>query len=425
MLDFTKKFCVLGAGKSALAAALRLKKMGAEVFVSDCGKKSLADLKKLGVDFEVGGHTQKVLECDYLVVSPGIPLSVSIIQKAKEKGCEILSEMELGYRLKPAETKVIAVTGTNGKSTVVSLIKHILDVAGVSSELAGNIGIPITSIDFSQKKVDYLVLELSSFQLELLDNFKADVALFLNFTKDHQDRYSGMFDYFQAKKNIFNNQTEKDKSIVSKEIAGLDLEKTPLFVEDFLQNGAIEVDGFSFVNANPKLLGEHNFINIAFAVLATIGVVQPTKIQEAINSFQPPKHRLEVFAKKNGVTYVNDSKATTIRSTECALDAFSQKVIVILGGSDKGEDFAQLLPKLQEKAKKVFLIGETGKKMATIFGDKIDCEYFQNLENCVSKSKAVAQQGDIVLLSPACASYDMFDNFEQRGEIFKSLVTKS
>ena len=355
MVDFTKRFSVLGAGKSALAAASRLTSLGAMVFVSDSCSKSSLQLEKLGFEFETGGHTAKVLEGDYLVVSPGIRLDIPIIKQAKAQGIKVLSEVELGFLLKPAKTKVIAVTGTNGKSTVVSLIKHILDVGKVRAALAGNIGVPLTSYDLAKENLDYLVLELSSFQLELLDTFKAETALLLNTTCDHLDRYASFGEYVAAKKNIFNHQTPQDKAITSTTIKNLDLKAKTSFVEDFLDGQTIRAAGFSFVNNNPNLLGKHNLTNIAFGVLATIDIVQPSLIQEAIKSFQPLSHRLEVCLVRDDVTYVNDSKATTIDSCLCALDSFSQEVILILGGSDKGEDFSHLLSKLQEKTKKMII----------------------------------------------------------------------
>ncbi len=422
MLDFKKKFAVLGAGKSALAAASRLVKLGAEVFVSDKNQDSASTLQKLGVDFEVGGHSPKVLQCDYLVVSPGIPLSIPIIKEAQEKNIRILSEVELGYLLKPTKTKVIAVTGTNGKSTVVSLIKHILDMGVLKVGLAGNIGFPVTGYDLAQENFDYLILELSSFQLELLDSFKADIALLLNITPDHLDRYADFQEYAKVKKNIFRWQTKNDRAFTSNKLKEFE-SKAPLkFVENFLEGDKVIVGDSVFVNNNPKLLGQHNLQNIAFAVLATLDIVEAPLIQKAIKSFQPLKHRLEVCMGKDGVTYVNDSKATTVDSTLCALESFPQKVILILGGSDKGEDFSRLLYKLTERTKKVFLTGETGKKMLKIFKGKVNCEYLPNLESCVQESKKIAKTGDVVLLSPACASYDSFANFEERGEFFVSLA---
>ncbi len=422
-MDFKdKKVCVLGLGISGLAATKRLLQLGVKVFVSDKSEKSLTELQRLGCEFELGNHSDKVLDNDFIVVSPGIRLDIPILKKARKNGINILSEIELGYLLKPEKTKIIAVTGTNGKSTVVSLIKHILDVGGVKAGLAGNIGFPITSYDLQKEQFDYLVLELSSFQLELLEAFKADIAILLNITPDHLNRYSSFEEYAQIKYNIFKNQSKRDKAIFSNEINRPQISSSCLTMEDFLYGNEIVVNGFAFKNCNKTLLGNHNLKNITFSVLACYNIVPNNLIQKAINSFSPLEHRLEKFYESKGIVFVNDSKATTVDSTLCALQAFSQKIVLILGGSDKGEDFNRLLPLLKEKCKKVYLIGETGKVMFSSFQNDVDCEYVLEFEDCVKKSISSALSGDIVLLSPACASYDMFDNFEQRGRKFKDLV---
>ncbi len=424
-MDFTnKKVCVLGLGISGLSATKRLLQLGAKVFVSDRNDNALSELQKLDCEFELEGHTDKVIDNEFIVVSPGIRLDIPILKKAREDKVKILSEIELGYLLKPTKTKIIAVTGTNGKSTVVSLIKHILEVGGVKVGLAGNIGFPITSYDLQKEQFDYLVLELSSFQLELLDTFKADIAILLNITPDHLDRYSSFEEYSQIKYNIFNNQNKRDKAIFTSTISKHQIDSSCLVMEDYLHGNEIVVNGFIFRNFNKNLLGNHNLKNITFAVLACYGKVPNNLIQEGINKFLPLEHRLERFCEKDGVVFVNDSKATTVDSTLCALQAFEQKIILILGGSDKGEDFNRLLPVLKEKCRKVYLIGQTGKVMYSNFRNAIECEYVLEFEDCVKEAISSTKSGDVVLLSPACASYDMFKNFEQRGKIFKELVKK-
>lgn len=441
MLDIkNKKIGILGIARSGVAAAYKAKELGATVFLSDSKPKNqIADIENIEKDFECefGGHSAKLFDNDLIIVSPGIPLSVPIIKKLQKENKKIIGEIEFGYLVKNSKSKILAVTGSNGKSTTVTLLAHILKESGYNTVLAGNIGKAFTSFPIEKSEIDYIVLELSSFQLELIDKFRANSASVLNITPDHLNRYASMKDYAVAKMNIFKNQTADDISIYNADdkmiYDNLPILKSKTLkfslkskADAFWQNEKIFTPIGEIANNNPNLQGPHNVMNIMAAVLMLRQTgINKEEIEKAISTFTPLPHRLEFVKDINGIKFYNDSKATNTDAVKYALKSFGKNVRIILGGSDKGEDYSILNNDLLNHAKKIYLIGATQRKMESDFKDilsQIDYEKFSDFSTTIKKAYSDSKKGDVILLSPACASYDMFANFEQRGNIFKEVV---
>lgn len=438
MIDVTKtKFSILGSARSGIAAAYKIKEMGGSAFISDYKPDSeIPNAAKLKLDFECefGRHTKRILDCNILIVSPGIPSNLPILEQAKQSGIEIIGEIEFAYRIKASDSKIIAITGSNGKSTTVSLIHHILRIAGYNSVLGGNIGVAATSFPLQNLGIDFIVLELSSFQLELIKHFRADVAAILNITPDHLNRYAGMNDYADAKFNIFLNQKADDLAIlnaddeftnnyeykVNSQLKHFSLkQKTDIF----LDANNIIIDDQKISIKNTTLKGPHNSANIMAAILALSPFQIPQEtFEKALNTFQPLAHRLEFIAKINGVAYYNDSKATNTDSVKYALQSFEKPIRIIMGGAGKGEDYSVLNKYLKKHAKKIYLVGDTRFEMEKAFADIIPLELFENYQPMIEKIHSEAEAGESVVLCPACTSYDMFKNFEERGNYFRKLV---
>ncbi|NQV19526.1 MAG: UDP-N-acetylmuramoyl-L-alanine--D-glutamate ligase [Armatimonadetes bacterium] len=434
-----KRIGILGMAKSGLAAAKKIQELGGIPFLSELKTEenindSLFIKKRFECEFE--GHTEKLFNSDLIIVSPGIPLNIPILQKAKAKKNKLISEIEFGYLLKHPASKIIAVTGSNGKSTTVSLIHHILQTAGYKSILAGNIGNALTSFPIDEKGIDFIVLELSSFQLDLIDTFKADVGVILNITPDHLNRYSSFDDYANSKMNIFQNQTENDLAIINlddntllkfhhkissiKKSFSLKSKADVYFDGNFIIH---QKDKFSLTDT--KLFGPHNIANIMASILAVSYLgINSEIIRKALKTFSPLPHRLEFITQINSVKFFNDSKATNTDSVKFALKSFAKPVRIIMGGSDKEEDYSVLNPLLKKHAKKIYLIGETANKMKEIFISAADISTFTDLKKCIFTAFSEAEKDDIILLSPGCASFDMFNNFEERGYTFKKIVTE-
>ena len=422
-----KRFTIIGAGKSGLSSAKIIKKLGGFVFVSDIKKKGKSEF-----DSEFGFHSRRCLETDYIVISPGVPLKIPIIQEAIKSGITILSEIELGFRL--ARGKIIAITGTNGKSTVSSLITHLLTLQSYKTALAGNIGTAFTSFLGNGEEYDFFVLELSSFQLELLNSFQAESVALINISPDHLNRYSSFDQYKKVKHSIFKRITNSGFAVINADDSQI---KRPNRIkvlsysvkknsDIFLKKGKIVFGEKKIDPSGCKLIGSFNIGNI----MAAIACVSPfiknwERVETDLNSFIPLNHRMEFVRKLDGITFINDSKATTSYSTKCAISSFNKKILLIAGGSQKNEDYSPLIPQIKSGVKKLFLIGETAKEMKqTFLNCNVSIELFTNFELCIKSSYKQAKKGDIVLLSPACASYDMFKNFEHRGEEFKRIVSQ-
>ncbi len=441
LFDTSKRYAVLGLARSGIAAAQKIRELGGTAFLSDSqSQDKISGTAELTQDFECefGGHSDRLFDYDPWIVSPGIPLDLPILQKARAKGIELISEIEFGYRIKASDSRIIAVTGSNGKSTTVSLIQHILKNMGYNSILAGNIGSAFCSHPIERTGIDFIVLEISSFQLDLIDSFRPDVAVLLNITPDHLNRYASFEDYAASKFRIFANQTDDNTAVICLDsepvVANQHLIKarllryslihTPPDCEAWLNKDVIQIGlRHKLPVAELKIRGPHNQANTMAALLAVDALTHDLDFAiHAALGFEPLSHRLEFVAVINGIFFFNDSKATNTDSVKSALTSFDKPIRVIMGGSDKGEDFEVLTPLLKERAQKVYVTGGTLEKMRAAWEGKVDIAGIEDFEDCVRAAFADSVPGDIIVLSPACASFDRFRNYEHRGDFFKELV---
>jgi len=439
MFDENTRFGILGLARSGIAAAYKLKELGFSPFLSEFRSAEYipaADKLKKDFECEFGEHTDRILACTDVIVSPGIPLDIPILKKIEKYKIAIMSEIELGFLIKDASSKIIAITGSNGKSTTVSLIHDILKTSGYKTILAGNIGDAFTSFPIEKPGLDFIVLELSSFQLDLIRTFRADVAAILNLSPDHLNRYDSFEDYAHSKFKIYANQTSGDYAIINLDDEIVNNFKDRIFVDKLhfsLQENSLSdifFDGRKIIFENLKLKvkhlplkGPHNIANIMAAILAVSPFSVPAEdIKAAIEGFKGLEHRLEFVGSLKNVLFYNDSKATNTESVKFALRSFKKPVRIIMGGAGKGEDYSVLNPCLKKTAKKVYLVGETKFEMAETFKNITEIEVFRDFRSAVEKSFADAHRGDTILLSPACTSYDMFNNYEERGNFFKQIV---
>lgn len=440
-----KKIVILGAGESGTGAALLAKAKGLAVFVSDAGKIAAHYKKELSdnhITFEEGGHSwDKVRTADEIVKSPGIPNTHSLIQAVREEGIPIIDEIELASRY--AQAFLVAITGTNGKTTTTHLTYYLLKTAGLNVGIAGNMGKSFAR-QVIKDKFDYYVLELSSFQLEGVRNFKANIAALLNITPDHLDRYGYQFTkYIYAKFSILQNMTANDHFIYFQEDPNIQdyLKVTPIapvkhpisFISSpahgiYEQNGrlycALAKKPFSIaVNATP-LIGKHNRLNtmVAMAIASLVDIDPPT-ITTSLKAFQGISHRLARVATIGGIDFYNDTKATNVEAAAVALSSFDQPIIWIAGGQDKGNDYNNLKPMVKAKVKAMICLGKDNTSLRKAFEGIVPAIYeTQQVEEVVKLALAHGKAGDVVLLSPACASFDLFQNFEERGACFVQAV---
>lgn len=431
------KIGIMGIARSGLAAAGKINELGGIPFLSEF--KAAEKIEGSGniikeFDCEFGGHTERLLECDTIIVSPGISLNVPILKKAKKRNIHLISEIEFGFLVKHLESKIIAITGSNGKSTTVSLIHHILQTAGYNSVLAGNIGMAFCSCPIEKPGINFIVLELSSFQLELIDKFKPNVAAILNITPDHLNRYNSFEDYALVKFNIFRNQDRSDLAILNLDDEMSCKHRNKLDPEYFSLNSKTDIyfDGkkikfdSELINIdNSTIKGPHNIANIMASILAVSPFeVDKNTIEKSLSTFASLPHRLEFVAEVRGVKFMNDSKATNTESVKYALQSFDQPIRIIMGGGGKGEDYTILNPYLKKYARKVYLTGETRLEMKKAFSGSVELAVFEDFEETIRNAFKEASAGEYVVLSPACTSYDMFKNFEERGNRFKEIVLK-
>ncbi len=424
-----KRIIVLGAGESGSGAAILAKEKGFDVFVSDCGtitEPYRALLDQNGVKWEDGKHTEElILNADEVIKSPGIPLTAPLIQKLQAQGTPIISEIEFAARYTKA--KMICITGSNGKTTTTSLIYYILRNAGLNVGLAGNIGNSL-ALQVAHEQLDYYVIELSSFQLDNMYDFKADVAILLNITPDHLDRYDFKFqNYIDAKFRITRNQTADDAFIYWAEDPIIDREMKKL------QLGAtLYPYGFSQPNPLPigedelALKGRHNVLNsMAATIAANVLKIKNEVIRESLKTFQGVEHGRQYVPTVNGVRYINDSKATNVNSCWYALESMTTPTVLILGGKDKGNDYSEIDELVREKCHTLIFMGLHNEKLRDHFGgfglNIIDTD---NLHDAIQGAYNAAHEGDTVLLSPCCASFDLFKSYEDRGEQFMEAVRK-
>jgi len=441
------KVTVLGAGESGVGAAILAKTKGAEVWVSDSGK--IADKQKYlllaeNIPFEEGNHsTEKFFEADLIIKSPGIPEKTEIMKAVRKAGKKVISEIEYAFGFTNA--KIIAITGSNGKTTTTSLIYHILKKSGWNVGLGGNIGQSF-ALQVAKNEYDYYVLELSSFQLDDIEKFRPNVAVITNITEDHLDRYDYSLEkYAAAKFNIIKNLTDRDYFIYNNndDVIEKMLEhyETPATEITFgvkiggpmnaWQEGNIITarmitsrDTFDF--SKLSLRGKHNAMNIMAAVLAVRAIgLPPRYVHLHLPTFQPIEHRIEGVGEVNGVEYINDSKATNVDSAFYALECMTKPVVWIAGGVDKGNDYSPLLPFVKEKVKSLVVLGAGMEKLQAVFGEMIpEIKQANSMQEAVEIASEMAKVGDCVLLSPCCASFDLFKNYEDRGNQFKQAVKK-
>lgn len=441
-----KKLVILGAGESGIGAALLAKQKGFNVFVSsdaDIKKEWKDQLISGAVDYEESGHSENIiLEAGEVIKSPGIPDSKEIIKKIKAKGIQVISEIEFAYRFK-GQSKVIAITGSNGKSTTTALTYHILKEAGLSCAMVGNIGISFAKqVAFDPK--DVYVAEISSFQLDDIITFKPDVAVLLNITEDHLDRYDYKFEnYIKSKFNIIKNQTEQDVFIYccDDEVIMTYMKQhlispnpLPFSMSKQLPQGAFITDAEMHLKWKQEevkmsvedfaIKGKHNQYNTMAAGLASVVMdIRKEKIRDAIATFESLEHRMESAGIIKGVEFINDSKATNVNSTWFALESMVKPVILILGGVDKGNDYSLILELVKEKVKAIVCMGTDNRKIHEAFGKQVELIVnTESAKDAVQSAFHFANKGDVVLLSPACASFDLFKNYEDRGKQFKDAV---
>ncbi len=436
-----KRVTVIGLSRSGQAVVRLLQEAGANVFGSDIS--SPPGIEKLrGIELESGGHTQKALrEAELIVLSPGVPLTLPLLGEARRRGIEVLSEVEVAWWF--ARAPIWAVTGSNGKSTVASLLGHILKLAGWEAAVAGNIGRPLSDVVDKISEKGVIVAEVSSFQLDTVREFSPNVAILLNITPDHLDRYASFQDYARSKKRIFANQTNHDLAILNRDdplVYPLIKElKAKVVTYSIGEGGDSEVgveDGWVVARLSQPmerviklgdipLPGPHNLSNCLAVVAACLaGGLRKEEIVSHLVSFPGLEHRLEVVDTIGGVKFVNDSKGTNVDATRYALLSFPRPILLIAGGRDKGSDFSRLRELIQERVKAVILLGESKEKMASCWQDLVPITKVDSLAQAVWVAYELASPGETVLLSPACASFDMFTDFEERGKVFKEEVRK-
>lgn len=439
-----KRIVVLGAAESGVGAAVLAKKKGFDVFVSDMSKikeryKEL--LNEHEIVWEEERHTEElILNADEVIKSPGIPDGVPIVRKIKESNIPIISEIEFAGRYTHA--KMICITGSNGKTTTTSLIYHILKKAGYNVGLAGNIGNSL-ALQVAEQDFDYYVIELSSFQLDNMYDFKADIAVLMNITPDHLDRYDfNMQNYVDSKMRIVRNQTDQDAfvfwnddPIVSEELSKYNIKARLCPFSEFKSDSVIGyVDADEYVIEGPMpfnmeqeelaLRGKHNLYNsLAAGITADLAGVSNEKIREGLKTFEGVEHRLEKAGRVRGVEFINDSKATNVNACWYALDSMRTPVVLILGGKDKGNDYSEIFDLVREKCIGLVFLGVDNSKLHAAFdGFGIPIADVKSMRDCVDECFRMAVPGSTVLLSPCCASFDLFKNMEDRGEQFKECV---
>lgn len=441
---FGKNILVVGLARSGVAAAEFLAARGARVTVNDARPESelkdAAALREKGVEVFGGGHPRELFEkSDLIVASPGVPLALEPFQQAKAAGVPVISEIELAARF--LRGRLVGITGSNGKTTTTTLIGEILKNAGLPTQIGGNIGTPLISLVETSRGDGFTVVELSSFQLEAVEQLHINVALLLNITPDHLDRYDSMEAYVAAKANIFINQTRDDVAVLNADnewaarmkirtkAREVEFSRVRELEEGIFLRGADIIERSAngervlLTRQEIPLPGDHNVENVmaAFACGVACGASLDS-MRETIRNFKGVEHRLEFVREINGIKFYNDSKATNVDAAIKCLEAFPAGVIVIFGGKDKGSDYAPLAPIVRKRCEHVILIGAAADKIAAALEDTRPLHRAATMLEAVELGLELGRSGDIVLLAPACASFDMFDNYEHRGRVFKEAV---
>ncbi|MBO9572811.1 MAG: UDP-N-acetylmuramoyl-L-alanine--D-glutamate ligase [Chitinophagaceae bacterium] len=442
-----KRLVILGAGESGVGAALLGQQKGYDVFVSDGSaikEKYRKELEENNIRFEEKGHTEElILNADEVMKSPGIPDKAEIVKKIRSKNIPVISEIEFAYRYK-GKSKIVGITGSNGKTTTTSLIYHIFKEAGLDCALVGNIGYSIAK-QVKEDPKEWYVAEISSFQLDDIKDFRPDVAVLTNITEDHLDRYDYKFEnYIASKFRIAMNQTNEDYFIYCEDDPVIDqyLKKhslntnlLPFTMHRELNRGAFIMNEQMTVKTTTEekmqmsvydftLKGKHNQYNtMAAGLAASIVGIRKSKIREAVQSFESLEHRMEFVVTIRGVDFINDSKATNVNSTWYALESMTKPTVLILGGVDKGNDYSMLLDLVKEKVKAIVCLGVDNSKIHAAFQNDINTIIdTASADEAVKEAYKLAEPGDVILLSPACASFDLFNNYEDRGDQFKKAV---
>ena len=441
-----KKIVILGLALSGAAAAKLAVRQGADVFVSDNQdtlelQGTLTELKALGILGELGQHSDQIYDADLWIISPGISQDSELVQKAQSNDIPIISEIEFASWF--TEAPILAITGSNGKTTTAHLLAEMIQTDDLHGALAGNVGIPFAEMVLEDlenpdpKRV--WVLEISSFQMEFIEHFKPYIAIFLNITPDHLNRYPSMEEYIAAKMNMWSRQTAEDfieynadDTILVEEIAESTSRKIAFGLghhpEAIFQPNRTKIyteEHATLIEMNQLALpGKHNLANaLAAATAAHLMGVPNKSIAATMSQFSGVPHRLEPIAEINGVTYINDSKATNMEAVQVALESFTQPIILILGGLDKGGDFRSLLPHTHNNLKEVIAFGQAKELILTALRDAVRSTSVMDLKEALELAQNCSQPGDVVLMSPGCASFDQFENYEERGDHFRSLVT--
>jgi UDP-N-acetylmuramoylalanine--D-glutamate ligase len=447
----SRRLVILGGGESGVGAAVLATQQGYDVFVSDGSSLKdnyRSDLKAAGVAFEEGKHSvERILQADEVMKSPGIPEKNELVKKIRQKGIPVISEIELAYRHK-GNSRIIAITGSNGKTTTTALTHHICKKGGLDCALVGNIGYSF-ALQVAKDPKPLYIAEVSSFQLDDIKTFRPNIAILTNITEDHLDRYDYNFDnYIRSKFRIAMNQQQEDNFIYCADdevtmkylndpvAIGFNIQSTqlPISMKKEYTNGAFIKDGDMYVRTGQDftsmsvydfaLKGKHNQYNTMAACVAGARMdIRKEKIREAVQDFQNLEHRMEYVSTIRGVEFINDSKATNVNSTWYALESMTKPVVLILGGVDKGNDYSLIKELVKEKVKAIICLGTDNRKIHEAFGDAINNVVdTANAIECVQAAFHFSTKGDVVLLSPACASFDLFKNYEDRGNQFKQAV---
>ena len=439
-----RRIGVLGMARSGMGAAMQAKDLGGEPFVSDSARAELLvrqtrSLQAASIPFEVGGHTERLLECDYLVVSPGIPLDVPILKQARERGIPIFSEIEFASWICRGE--IIAVTGSNGKTTTTTLLGQIFTEAGLDNQVCGNVGLPFSEVIRKIPTGGIAVVEVSTFQLETIADFRPHVALILNLTPDHLDRHGSFEAYKKLKYRVSENQTGEDYLILNADDSTImgDAPESGATKLYFSAEESTDADAFvkdgdlmtRFKGQEQKIIkvtdilipGPHNLQNAAAAACAAVVMgVEAATIAKVLRSFAGVEHRLEHAKKVAGIAFINDSKATNIDAVCYALRSVNTPLYLIAGGRDKGADFSRIIEFGKGKIRGVVALGEAKEKVFNILGKEFPVQMVGSMEEAVGRCFEMAYPGETVLLSPGCASFDMFKDYEHRGRVFKQAV---
>lgn len=440
---------VLGAARSGKAVARLLKSAGALVFLSERSRTSesqRAFVEDLRIESEFGGHSSRVLEAEMIVVSPGVPSNIPVLRQARARGIAIYSEVEVASWF--CHAPIVAITGSNGKTTTSSLVAHIFDTAGLDYVLAGNIGEAFSDFVSTGDDTGTVILEVSSFQLDHIDRFKPKTSVILNVTPDHLDRYDSFDDYAAAKFAIMRNQSEDDAVVYNyddelvRNAVTATLDRNSMAGFGFSQEAEPETGAFVrdhdmvirtgtsedvlMTTDELSLPGRHNVYNsLAAAMAARVMEVRAESIRESLMTFEGVRHRLELVRELDNVHYINDSKATNINAVWYALESYDARVILIAGGRDKGNDYSKIADLVRQKVHGLIAIGESAERVLSELGHLTSVRLrAESMDEAVSEARRIAKPGDVVLLSPACASFDMFANFEERGDAFKRAVNE-